>query len=104
MVQRDYNHPCIIMWSLGNEAGRGRNLTKARAALLELDTSRPICYESGTGIVIHVLIPQPQVVGFVIRFCLVKTHALTFFCVVLVVHVPILRWFLVGRNWTDGAN
>jgi beta-galactosidase len=48
MVQRDRNHPSIIFWSLGNEAGRGRNLTKARKALLELDTSRPVCYESGT--------------------------------------------------------
>jgi beta-galactosidase len=48
MVQRDYNHACIITWSLGNEAGRGRNLIRARQQLLELDTSRPICYESGT--------------------------------------------------------
>lgn len=47
MVQRDYNHPCIIMWSLGNESGRGRNLTAARKAILNLDNSRPICYESG---------------------------------------------------------
>jgi beta-galactosidase len=47
MVQRDYNHACIIFWSLGNESGRGRNLRKAREAVLELDTSRPICYEGG---------------------------------------------------------
>ncbi len=47
MVQRDWNHPCIICWSMGNEAGRGRNFLKARQRLLELDTSRPICYESG---------------------------------------------------------
>lgn len=48
MVQRDWNHPSIILWSMGNEAGRGRNLVKARQALLDLDTSRPVCYESGT--------------------------------------------------------
>ena len=47
MVQRDQNHPCIIMWSLGNESGRGRNLTSARKAILNLDNGRPICYESG---------------------------------------------------------
>jgi beta-galactosidase len=47
MVERDRNHPCIIFWSLGNEAGRGRNLLAARELLLELDVSRPIMYESG---------------------------------------------------------
>jgi beta-galactosidase len=47
MVQRDWNHASIIMWSLGNEAGRGRNMLLARKAVLDLDTSRPICYESG---------------------------------------------------------
>ena len=30
MIQRDRNHCSIILWSLGNECGRGRNLTLAR--------------------------------------------------------------------------
>jgi beta-galactosidase len=47
MVQRDFNHACIIMWSLGNESGRGRNLMKARRTIQVLDSSRPICYEGG---------------------------------------------------------
>lgn len=47
MVQRDRNHASIIFWSLGNEAGRGRNLMAARKHLLELDESRPVMYESG---------------------------------------------------------
>lgn len=47
MVQRDRNHACIIFWSLGNEAGRGKNLMAARKQLLDLDASRPIMYESG---------------------------------------------------------
>ena len=47
MVQRDINHPCIIFWSLGNEAGRGRNLSLARQLILDLDDTRPVVYESG---------------------------------------------------------
>lgn len=45
MVARDRNHPSVIMWSLGNESGAGRNLADMRAAALELDDSRPIHYE-----------------------------------------------------------
>lgn len=48
-VERDYNHACIIFWSLGNESGRGSNLFKARKTILESDRSRPICYEGGKG-------------------------------------------------------
>jgi beta-galactosidase len=47
MVQRDRNHPSIILWSLGNESGRGRNMSLARKSLRKLDTSRPIMYEGG---------------------------------------------------------
>lgn len=47
MVARDRNHTSIILWSLGNECGRGRNLNLARESLQLLDTSRPICYEGG---------------------------------------------------------
>jgi len=45
MVQRDRNHPCIIMWSLGNEAGGGSNFEAAAAAVRKLDATRPIHYE-----------------------------------------------------------
>ena len=45
MALRDRNHPCIIFWSLGNEAGQGSNFAEMYKALRELDTSRPIHYE-----------------------------------------------------------
>lgn len=44
MVQRDKNHPSIVMWSLGNEAGHGDNFLKMAARIKELDTTRPIQY------------------------------------------------------------
>lgn len=46
MIERDKNYSSIIMWSLGNEAGQGSNLRAARKAVLEIDTTRPIHYQS----------------------------------------------------------
>jgi beta-galactosidase len=45
MYQRDKNHPSIIFWSLGNEAGRGDNFKRSYQALKQLDSSRPVQYE-----------------------------------------------------------
>lgn len=45
MVGAFKNHPAIIIWSLGNEAGTGVNFEACRKAVLQLDTSRPIHYE-----------------------------------------------------------
>jgi len=45
MVRRDGHHASIIMWSLGNEAGGGRNITAMADAVRALDPSRPVHYE-----------------------------------------------------------
>lgn len=45
MAERDYNHPCIIMWSLGNESAFGGNFRKEAEALRAMDSSRLIHYE-----------------------------------------------------------
>ncbi|MGN9842486.1 glycoside hydrolase family 2 TIM barrel-domain containing protein [Nonomuraea sp. H19] len=45
MVERDKNHPSIIIWSLGNEAGVGDNLRAMAEWSRERDPSRPIHYE-----------------------------------------------------------
>jgi beta-galactosidase len=45
MVERDKNHPSIIMWSLGNESGSGRNLSAMANWARERDSSRPLHYE-----------------------------------------------------------
>lgn len=47
MVLRDKNHPSIIFWSLGNEAGGGENFLHTYNATASLDT-RPIHYEGAT--------------------------------------------------------
>ena len=45
MVRTYRNHPSILIWSLGNEAGNGANFTAERKAMLEIDATRPIQYE-----------------------------------------------------------
>ena len=45
MVERDRNHPSIIFWSLGNEAGYGINFVKMAETIRAIDPSRPIHYE-----------------------------------------------------------
>ena len=45
MVRRDFNHPSIITWSLGNEAGNGPNFYKTYELVKSMDTSRPVQYE-----------------------------------------------------------
>ncbi len=42
MVERDKNHPSIIMWSMGNETGFGPNHVAMAAWVREYDPSRPI--------------------------------------------------------------
>lgn len=45
MIRRDANHPSVIMWSLGNEAGAGANFAACYDAAHALDPTRPIHYE-----------------------------------------------------------
>lgn len=45
MVERDKNHPSVIFWSLGNEAGPGVNFAAAAKRAREIDPTRPIHYE-----------------------------------------------------------
>lgn len=47
MVRRDYNHPSIIIWSLGNESGYGVNHDAMYAWIKKEDPSRPVQYEGG---------------------------------------------------------
>jgi beta-galactosidase len=51
MVERDKNHPCVVVWSLGNEAGPGANFVAAEKALKARDQSRPTHYERNNDIV-----------------------------------------------------
>lgn len=45
MVERDKNHPSVIMWSMGNDAGFGENFLVMKKVALKSDSSRPFHYE-----------------------------------------------------------
>ncbi|MGA5351756.1 glycoside hydrolase family 2 TIM barrel-domain containing protein [Streptomyces thermodiastaticus] len=45
MVERDKNHPCVVVWSLGNEAGQGSNFQAMADWVHARDASRPVHYE-----------------------------------------------------------
>ena len=46
LVKRDSNHPCVILWSLGNEGAVGPNIEAMYNKVKELDTTRPPFYDS----------------------------------------------------------
>ncbi|MCF0224366.1 MAG: DUF4981 domain-containing protein [Fibrobacter sp.] len=45
MIQRDKNHPSVVIWSLGNEAGNGNVFASMREYAHQADASRPVHYE-----------------------------------------------------------
>ncbi|MBN1806198.1 MAG: DUF4981 domain-containing protein [Sedimentisphaerales bacterium] len=49
MVERDKNHPSVIIWSLGNESGCGPNHAAMSSWIKEYDPTRPIHYEGAAG-------------------------------------------------------
>lgn len=46
LVKRDYNHPSIILWSLGNEGAVGPNIEAMHSVVEQLDSTRPPFYDS----------------------------------------------------------
>jgi len=49
MVERDKNHASIVMWSLGNEAGKGPNHAAMAGWTHDYDITRPVHYEPAQG-------------------------------------------------------
>lgn len=48
MFERDKNHACILIWSLGNEAYEGENFRKMAAYFRGVDSTRLVHYEGVT--------------------------------------------------------
>lgn len=45
MVHRDKNHPCVVVWSMGNESGIGPNFDALADTIRKTDPGRPVHYE-----------------------------------------------------------
>ncbi len=65
-VERDKNHPSIVLWSLGNESGTGANLVAMAAWVHHRDPGRPVHYEgdytgSYTDVYSRMYAPVPEV-------------------------------------------
>jgi beta-galactosidase len=64
MIERDKNNPCIIIWSLGNEAGDGSNFEQTYAWIKSRDNSRPVQYEqAGTKSYTDIFCPMYPGIG-----------------------------------------
>lgn len=44
MIERDFNHPSVFFWSMGNECGEGKNFDPVAQAARDMDGSRLIHY------------------------------------------------------------
>jgi beta-galactosidase len=67
MVERDKNHPSVLIWSLGNEAGDGPNFEATSRWVKHRDPSRPVHYERA-GLAAHTdivcpMYPPPKVLA-----------------------------------------
>lgn len=64
MVQRDRNHPSIIMWSLGNETGTGPNHAAMAGWIKDRDPTRLLHYEGACGVPHHPDYVAPGTPGY----------------------------------------
>ncbi len=69
MLERDKNHPAVIIWSLGNEAGDGINFVKTSAWIKSRDKSRPVQYEqAGTGAHTDIYCPMYASIDHMVKY------------------------------------
>ena len=70
-VRRNFNHPCIILWSLGNESGNGENFEACYDWIKQEDPSRFVHFEQAydTGTTTDVYCPMYPTYGRCIAYC-----------------------------------
>ncbi|MCX5771050.1 MAG: beta-galactosidase, partial [Candidatus Hydrogenedentes bacterium] len=68
MVERDKNHPAVIVWSLGNESGYGPNHDAMAEWIHQRDPTRPTHYHpAGNGLATDIIAPMYPAVAEIVR-------------------------------------
>ncbi len=69
MVERDKNHPSVVVWSLGNEAGDGPNFVATYNWIKAHDDTRPVQYErAGTSDHTDVVCPMYAPIDHMVQY------------------------------------
>ncbi|MBL7104131.1 MAG: DUF4981 domain-containing protein [Bacteroidales bacterium] len=69
MVERDKNHPSIIIWSMGNEAGDGVNFSACYKWIHDRDSTRPVHYERALlGTNTDIYCPMYASIGYIEKY------------------------------------
>jgi beta-galactosidase len=71
MVEQSKNHPCILIWSLGNETGYGKNFRKTYEWIRTRDPARPVqCEDAGLEGLSDIYCPMYKSPAFIEDFAL----------------------------------
>jgi len=81
MVERDKNHPSVIIWSLGNEAGDGINFEATSAWIHQRDSSRPVHYERcGERAITDIVCPMYAPIERIVKYAEVEQERPLIMC------------------------
>ncbi len=81
MVLRDKNHPCVIIWSMGNEAGFGENFKAVYDWIKSYDSSRPVHYErAGLNPQTDIYCPMYPPYDYCVKYCESNPHRPLIMC------------------------
>ena len=81
MVERDKNQPSIIIWSMGNEAGDGKNFKSLYSWIKKRDPSRPVVYEPARQEAhTDIIFPMYKDIEFISNYAKTKTDRPLILC------------------------
>ncbi len=81
MLERDKNHPSIIIWSLGNETGYGQNFRDTYNWIKNRDTSRPVqCEDAGVHGLTDIYCPMYKSIEKIEKFAKSDDHRPLILC------------------------